>query len=179
MTKKQKAIGENTASTLKKQKTFSKVTSLRKRNSKAGKTAGVLLEPLMDTSSLLSLRKGMSSAGSSRLGAPIAKSERGITRFSVDEMWSRPPGRTDWAKVDALTDEDIARAVASDPDAAPIDLDWSNAKIYYPKGKLPVSLRVDADVFAFFKSNGRGYQTRMNAVLRSYVEHELGKKSGK
>lgn len=94
-------------------------------------------------------------------------------------MWSRPPGRTNWAKVDALTDEDIARAVASDPDAAAVDLDWSKAKVYYPKGKLPVSLRVDADVFAFFKSNGRGYQTRMNAVLRSYVEHELGKKQHK
>ncbi len=85
----------------------------------------------------------------------------------------------DWAKFDALTEKDITRAVAGDPDAAPIDLDWSTAKIYYPKGKLPVSLRVDADVFAFFKSNGRGYQTRMNAVLRSYVEHELAKKPNK
>ena len=90
-----------------------------------------------------------------------------------------PPGKTNWAKFDAMADEDIARAVADDPDAALLDLDWSKAKIYYPKGKLPVSLRVDADVFAFFKLKGRGYQTRMNAVLRSYVEHELGKKSGK
>ena len=97
----------------------------------------------------------------------------------MDEMWNRPPGKTDWAKVDALTEDDIARAVASDPDAAPLDLDWSKAKIYYPKGKLPLSLRVDADVFAFFKSSGRGYQTRMNAVLRSFVEHELSKKPGK
>lgn len=39
--------------------------------------------------------------------------------------------------------------------------------------KLPLSLRVDPDVLAFFKSLGKGYQTRMNAVLRSYMEHEL------
>jgi uncharacterized protein (DUF4415 family) len=102
-----------------------------------------------------------------------------MVRISVEDLKRIPPRKTDWAKFDALTDEDIARAVASDPNAAPLDLDWSKAKIYYPKGKLPVSLRVDADVFAFFKSIGRGYQTRMNAVLRSYVEHELGKKSNK
>ena len=102
-----------------------------------------------------------------------------MVRISAENLRRLPPGKTNWAKFDAMTDEDIARAVADDPDAAPLDLDWSKAKIYYPKGKLPVSLRVDADVFAFFKANGRGYQTRMNAVLRSYVEHELGKKSGK
>lgn len=102
-----------------------------------------------------------------------------MVRISVEDLKRLPPRKADWAKFDAMTEEDIARAVASDPDAAPLDLDWSKAKIYYPKGKLPVSLRVDADVFAFFKSIGRGYQTRMNAVLRSYVEHELGKKSGK
>lgn len=69
--------------------------------------------------------------------------------------------------------------MADDPDAAPIDLDWSKAKLFYPVGKLPVSLRVDADVFAFFKSRGKGYQTRMNAVLRSYMEHETAKKKVK
>jgi uncharacterized protein (DUF4415 family) len=110
---------------------------------------------------------------------PLLPGADGMVRFSVRDLKNRPPGKTDWAKVDALTEEDIARAVASDPDAAPLDLDWSKAKIYYPKGKLPVSLRVDADVFAFFKSNGRGYQTRMNAVLRSYVEHELNEKHDK
>ena len=102
-----------------------------------------------------------------------------MVRISLEDLKRLPSRKTDWSRFDALTEEDIARAVANDPDAAPLDLDWSKAKIYYPKGKLPVSLRVDADVFAFFKSNGRGYQTRMNAVLRSYVEHELGKKSSK
>ena len=93
-----------------------------------------------------------------------------MVRISVEDLKRIPPRKTDWAKFDALTDEDIARAVASDPNAAPLDLDWSKAKIYYPKGKLPVSLRVDADVFAFFKSIGRGISDtheRRIAVLTS------------
>jgi uncharacterized protein (DUF4415 family) len=85
------------------------------------------------------------------------------------------PRRADWSRFDALTDEDIARAVAGDPDAVPFDVDWSKAKMYYPKGKTPLSIRVDPDVLAFFKSAGRGYQTRINAVLRSYMEHEKNK----
>lgn len=88
----------------------------------------------------------------------------------------RPKGRTDWKKIDALTDEEIRAAAADDPDAAPVDFDWSNAKIFVPKGKLPVSLRVDPDVLDFFRSTGKGFQTRMNAVLRSYMEHEIAKR---
>jgi uncharacterized protein (DUF4415 family) len=126
-----------------------------------------------------SSREGAKTSGSSLREKLLRPNADGMVRISVEDLKSLPPRKTDWSRFDALTGEDIARAVSNDPDAAPIDLDWSNAKIYYPKGKLPVSLRVDADVFAFFKSNGRGYQTRMNAVLRSYVEHELGKKSNK
>ena len=96
-----------------------------------------------------------------------------MVRISVKDLAKRPPGRTNWAEFDALTDEDIARAVADDPDAAPIDFDWSQAKVYFPKGKMPMSLRIDPDVLAFFKSTGKGFQTRMNAVLRAYMEHEL------
>lgn len=38
-------------------------------------------------------------------------------------------------------------------------------------GKEAVSLRVDRDVLAWFRGQGSGYQTRMNAVLRAYVHH--------
>lgn len=41
----------------------------------------------------------------------------------------RRKGKTDWEKFDALTEEDIAKAVASDADAAPVDGDWSDAKL--------------------------------------------------
>ena len=89
----------------------------------------------------------------------------------VVRKWSdRRKGKTDWASVDALTDEEIAKAVANDPDAAPIDIDWSDAVLVMPVRKKAISIRVDEDVLDFFKRGGDGYQGRINAVLRSYVQ---------
>jgi uncharacterized protein (DUF4415 family) len=47
---------------------------------------------------------------------------------------------------------------------------WNNAKVEYPENKKPVTLRLDRDVLDWFKSTGKGYQTRINAILRTYVE---------
>jgi uncharacterized protein (DUF4415 family) len=91
--------------------------------------------------------------------------------YSVEEL-RKFPSTTDWAAVDALTDEDIARAVADDPDAAPLNLDLSKFRLRVPAATVAISLRVAPDVLAFFKAEGKGYQTRINAVLRAYVEHE-------
>jgi uncharacterized protein (DUF4415 family) len=90
---------------------------------------------------------------------------------------NRPPDKTDWARINALTDEEINKAVLKDPDAAGFDPDWSRAKVYFPKLKQLMSLRIDPDILAFFKSQGPRYQTRMNAVLRAYMEHELAKQA--
>ena len=81
-------------------------------------------------------------------------------------------GKTDWARLDALTDEDIAKAVANDPDAVPIDIDWSDAVLVVPTRKKAISIRLDEDVLDYFKSQGEGYQRRMNAVLRSYMQQK-------
>ena len=48
---------------------------------------------------------------------------------------------------------------------------WKHAKVVYPESpKEQVTVRLDADILEWFKAHGRGYQTRMNAVLRSYYE---------
>ncbi|NRA85929.1 MAG: BrnA antitoxin family protein [Rhizobiales bacterium] len=47
---------------------------------------------------------------------------------------------------------------------------WDNATIIEPQSKTSVHLRLDSDIFDFFKNQGKGHLTRMNAVLRSYVE---------
>lgn len=47
---------------------------------------------------------------------------------------------------------------------------WQNARMVMPSSKTSVHLRVDSDVFEWFKNQGSGHLTRMNAVLRSYVE---------
>ena len=91
----------------------------------------------------------------------------------VTRKWGdRRKGKTDWARVDALTDEDIAKAVANDPDAAPLDIDWSNAVLVTLTRKKAISIRVDEDVLDFFKQEGSGYQRRINAVLRSYMQQK-------
>ncbi len=114
-------------------------------------------------------RSAARSAGSSRHGVRDATSERNITIVSRD---SPRKGKTDWARFDALTDEDIAKAVANDPDAVPIDIDWSDAVLVVPPRKKAISIRVDEDVLDYFKSQGDGYQRRINAVLRSYVQQK-------
>jgi hypothetical protein len=96
------------------------------------------------------------------------------------ERIKRGESKTDWARVDAMTDADIVEAMRDDPDWADlIDIDWSNATIVYPRTKHAISIRLDKDIVDFFKATGKGYQTRINAVLRYYVEERLkAKKTG-
>lgn len=77
----------------------------------------------------------------------------------------------DWARVDATTDEDIARQIAEDPDTAPIADDefFKTARLVLPEPKTPVSIRIDSDVLRAFREEGAGYQARMNQVLRGYA----------
>ena len=49
---------------------------------------------------------------------------------------------------------------------------WKSARVVMPVGKTPVPLRLDSDVVDGFKANGKGHLTRMNAVLRAYVEEQ-------
>lgn len=63
-----------------------------------------------------------------------------------------------------------------EPEAEPIDENfWKQAQVVMPRGKTSVHLRVDSDVFDWFKQQGAGHLTRMNAVLRSYVDAHKNK----
>jgi uncharacterized protein (DUF4415 family) len=105
----------------------------------------------------------------------MKKKKENIIRFeSLDDI---PKGKTDWARVRALTDADIAKAVAADPDAAPLlDDEWfKRAYVAMPAPKADVHIKLDERVVRWFKkaakaTGGRGYQTRINAVLRAYVD---------
>ena len=67
-----------------------------------------------------------------------------------------------------MTEEEIMRT--SPPELANLPDDfWDGAVLVYPPGKEPISLRVDEDVLAWFRKNGPGYQSRMNAVLRNFM----------
>lgn len=78
-------------------------------------------------------------------------------------------GATDWKKLEARTEAEIEAAAINDPDALPMsDEEWARA-VEAPHKKY-IHLGVDEDVLGWFKAQGRGYQTRINAVLRRYVE---------
>jgi uncharacterized protein (DUF4415 family) len=49
---------------------------------------------------------------------------------------------------------------------------WKSARVVMPSGKTSVHLRLDSDVVEWFKAHGKGHLTRMNAVLRAYVESQ-------
>jgi uncharacterized protein (DUF4415 family) len=72
-----------------------------------------------------------------------------------------------------MTDEEVEASVANDPDWAEFkDIDWSDAVLVIPARKKAISIRVDEDVLDYFKSQGEGYQRRINAVLRSYMQQK-------
>lgn len=57
------------------------------------------------------------------------------------------------------------------PAAGPLGEEfWRSARVVMPSGKTSVHLRIDSDVVEWFRSRGKGHLTRMNAVLRAYVE---------
>jgi uncharacterized protein (DUF4415 family) len=122
----------------------------------------------------LQVRLGVQNRREGKLGM---KKKRGTTRRSAAEiaaMRKHGQSRTDWRKVDAMSEADLARAVAADPDDAAGGLDWTKAVKGLPPPKQPVKLRIDADVLAWFRATGKGYQTRMNNVLRAFVETRKG-----
>lgn len=77
------------------------------------------------------------------------------------------PIKSDLKRIDALSDQQIDYS-----DIPEIDDDFiKNATmVVFPRPKDSITLRVDHDVLSWFKKKGRGYQTRMNAVLKSYVK---------
>ena len=104
------------------------------------------------------------------------KNEEHITRVSSEEA-RRINGKTDYARLDAMTDEDIARAVKDDPHSPPLDIDWTQARLVRPPGKEIVTVRLDRDMLDWFRAQGKGYQTRINQVLRAFYEAKNGRKA--
>jgi len=77
-------------------------------------------------------------------------------------------GRADLVRLRQMSDREIRRT--SPPELADLPEGfWADAAVVNPVLKQPISLRVDRDVLAWFKAQGPKYQSRMNAVLRSYV----------
>ena len=76
--------------------------------------------------------------------------------------------QTDWARLEAMRDEDIDFSDIPELNQA----FFKNAVIRLPKAKAKVCIRLDQDILKWFKSQGKGYQTKINAVLRAFKESQ-------
>jgi uncharacterized protein (DUF4415 family) len=92
----------------------------------------------------------------------------------LKEMVARGESKTDFARLRATTDTDLEREIAADSDWDGVDEDWfERARAVLPRGKRLVSLRFDKDVIEWFRASGPGYQTRINHVLRTFMERSM------
>jgi uncharacterized protein (DUF4415 family) len=87
-----------------------------------------------------------------------------------------PYGWADIERLKKMSDAEIERTAPPELPFFPADF-WKDAKVVMPPAKEAISLRVDADVLEWFRAAGPRYQTRMNAVLRSYVREMAPSKS--
>jgi uncharacterized protein (DUF4415 family) len=75
------------------------------------------------------------------------------------------------SQVRAMRERGEDETSADAPEAESLGADfWKSARVVMPGGKTSVHLRLDSDVVEWFKAHGKGHLTRMNAVLKAYVE---------
>ncbi len=81
--------------------------------------------------------------------------------MTMKELAAMPDEDIDFSEIPEMTDE------------------WfKNAVVVWPQGKRQMSMRFDGEVLTYFRSLGPGFQSKMNAVLRAYVEAQKAKVSG-
>ena len=107
-------------------------------------------------------------------GAPSRTSAAATGKTSrIERARKKHTGKTrattDWNKLRRLTAAQIRKGIAADSDAHPTDAAfWKDATIVMPTPKTIVTMRLDADLLRWFCQQ-RGYQTRINAILRAYM----------
>ena len=94
------------------------------------------------------------------------------TAEEIDEMLLRGEDRTDVEWVKSLTEEELEASIDFEEEGT---FDWENVVVGLHMPKEQLTVRFDGEIIAWFKAQGPGYQTRMNAVPRSYVDAEKRK----
>jgi uncharacterized protein (DUF4415 family) len=108
-------------------------------------------------------KHGIARYALSRRGSPIARKGSATMKkytepLTADDAAKLPDGEIDYSDIPEL-DEEF----------------WQNAELVLPPSKERITLRLDREVLAYFRRSGSGYQTRINAVLRAYVQIQQGK----
>ena len=98
------------------------------------------------------------------------KKESHIKSYTTTELKARHTvSGTDLNKVDALTDAELERTIAEDEGEQNFQPDWTQAKLVLSEPKQSVHLRLEQEIIDFFKAQGKGHISRMQAALKAYV----------
>jgi len=96
------------------------------------------------------------------------ESDNDTVRYTADDLEAkrkRGEGRLDRDRLAQLSDADIEAQAEGEP-----EFNWTNADIGIPPKKTQLTMRLDQDIVSWFQAQGAGYQTRINAVLRQYMQ---------
>ena len=97
------------------------------------------------------------------------QSEGTIVRYTaeeLDEMRRRGEDQTNIEAVKALTEEELEASIDREEEG---EVDWSTLSVELPRPKVAFTMRYDQDVLEWFRKQGPGYQSKINAVLKSYI----------
>lgn len=131
-------------------------------------------------------RKGTRTSASSRPAEPTNESGdtmigENITRAIAttdgrvlielpDGTYQLVESQTDWERLNTMSEAEVEHLAAEDMAETGIATDWTeHTRIIFPRAKERVTVRLDADIVNWLKAQGKGYQTRINAILRAYV----------
>lgn len=109
------------------------------------------------------------------------ESDEDIVRYTAEELArDRRQGTSlsDWERVRNMTEEELEASIDHEEEG---EIDWNTEYEGFPPVavKKQITLRLDPEIIDFFRDQGPGYQTRMNQVLRSYVDAQQGKEPGR
>ena len=108
--------------------------------------------------------------------AKNTKASKVVRYGSVDALPPAPPLSK---AVKAMSDTEVERRALADTDAGAIPEGfWDSAQVKEPEGTEQITLRLPRKVLGHFKSTGKGYQSRISAVLASYVDATNKRKAG-
>lgn len=93
-----------------------------------------------------------------------------FTAKQIKAKLKRGESRTDWKKIETMTEAALEASIKADPDDVEGEPDWTQAVMGIPPRKEHINIRIDADVLAWFRLRGKGYQSMMNNVLRAFVQ---------
>ena len=94
-----------------------------------------------------------------------------FTAEQLREMRRAGMDESDWQGIATLSEKDLEQAIAEDEEWSGIPAEWyQQAALQIPTHKKQLTIRLDQDIFNWFKGHGKGYQTRINSVLRSLME---------